>query len=216
MRFLEKIIWALAVLMMAATVLVMVFWKPSPIPDAAIPIKEISAKPKSDKKRFDGLATSGRSGSGGRSGSSGTPSAGSTEPVKAAAPKLPFKPKAAKYEPKAFSVDRKFREKYGENYREVWEALQQAEAEFVTRPDGMKVARIVSIQPNSIVAKLGFAVGDEIYAVNGRDFTEFKGSMGDMYNEGKRLYDGLRNETEFQIELDRDGVSMVFTYHIPK
>jgi C-terminal processing protease CtpA/Prc len=76
--------------------------------------------------------------------------------------------------------------------------------------------KIVSIPSDSIIQKLGFRVGDEISVVNGLDFNDFEGSVGDMYSRGKEWYDQLREETEFQVELEREGVPMVLHYHIPK
>ena len=217
MRLLEKLVWALGALVIAALVLVMVFWKPSPIPTTAIPVERVSSKSRTGRKSLNNRfsvpesATAGKSASGG----SGSTSRSTGKGTGRSAYKYPVK--AAKFKPEDYKVGHEFREKYGSNFREVWEALQTAEAEFVLRPDGTKVARIVSIEKDSIIERLGFAVGDEIYAVNGRNFSEFdESSMKNMYNEGSKLYDQLKEETEFQIELERAGSPMVLTYYIPK
>jgi C-terminal processing protease CtpA/Prc len=114
-----------------------------------------------------------------------------------------------------YDVNRELRLKYGDNYREVWDALQQAEAQLIEKPDGRKVIKIISIEKGSIIDRLHFAVGDEIYKVNNLDFSDFEGSTGDAYNRGKELHQQLRNETEFQIEIERKGIPTVMRFTVP-
>ena len=218
MKFLEKLAWVFSALAIAALVLVMIYWKPSPIPTGKagrfVETSSSTPEPKSSKYNFG--ASKGGSSS---KGSLGRPrgSGGTSRPGKTAT-----KPKKLKYPVKAknpkiknFEGPPEFRQKY-ENYRECWDALQQAEAQFIIRPDGSKVVKIISIEKGSIIKNLKFEVGDEIYSVNGRDFSEFEGDMGDMYNLGSEWHNQLKEETDFQIELNRGGIPMVMTYHIPK
>ncbi len=218
MKFFEKLVWILTAVVMALLVLVMVYWKPSPIPDEAIKVQKLQPKAatpaggRSDFSAVRGSGTSGRSSGGtGRSGRSGSTN------TAAASPKLPYKTirsKNPKYS--GWKLNREFREKYGDNYREVYDALQQVEAVVMEKPDGSKAIKIVSIDKSSIINRLHFEVGDEIYAVNGRDFKDFEGSTGDLWNYGKGLYDDLRDKTEFQVEIERNGAPTVLYFQVPK
>lgn len=217
MRFFEKLIWILTGVVMALLVLVMVYWKPSPIPDTAIKIEKLAPEPAKPDAGRNAPAVRG-SGSGGRTsggtGRSGRSGSGVSAP---AAPKLPFptvRGKNPKYS--GWSLSREFRDKYGDNYREVYDALQQAEAVLVEKPDGSKAIRIVSIDENSIIKRLHFEVGDEIYAVNGRDFKDFEGSSGDWWSYGKGIYNDLRTETNFQVEIERNGAPTILHFQVPK
>ena len=216
MKLLEKLAWILTALAVAVLVLVMIYLKPSPIPTGkAGRFVEVSNTPESQaSSRYDFGAGKGgnSSGLGGSRRSGGRSQPGKTAP---APKKLKYPTKARNPQIKSFKGQPEFRQKY-ENYRECWDALQQAEAQFIMKPDGSKVVRIISIAENSIIEKLSFAVGDEICSVNGRDFSQFEGSMGDMYQLGSEWHSQLKEETDFQIELIRDGRPMVMTYHIPK
>ncbi len=162
MSFLEKFIWALTLLAIAALVLVMVFLKPSPIHTSAIEVKEIKEKPAGTAPDMD-FSSSGKTGSRKGSTASGRKGPTSSRPS-ARTTKTPLKYQSKSKNPKVkdYSVSREFGEKYRGNYREVWQALQNAQAQIVTYPDGTKAARIMSIQPGSIIEKLGFKVGDEV------------------------------------------------------
>jgi hypothetical protein len=218
LRFFEKLIWILTAAVMALLVLVMVYWKPSPIPDTAIKIERLAPEPKKPEPGRD-ASTARSSGSGGRSpGGTGRSSrSGGGTAAPAAAPKLPFRTVRAE-NPKysGWRLSPEFREKYGDNYREVYDALQQADAVLVEKPDGSKAIKIVSIDENSIIRRLHFEVGDEIYAVNGRDFKDFEGSSGDWWSYGKGIYNDLRTETDFQVEIERGGVPTILHFQVPK
>jgi len=216
MKLLEKLIWVAGALIVALLVIIMVYWKPSPIPTGAIEFEETTTASAPANKTSDFSAPSNKS-----SGRSGAPSriaksSGKGSSVASASEKLKYPVKAKNPQIKSFKGPREFREKYGNNYREVWEAMQKAEAELIEKPDGSKLVKIISIEPGSVIDKLMFEVGDEIYSVNGRNFSEFKGSVGELYNLGKDWHGQLRNETEFQIELNRNGTPVVLNYHIPK
>jgi hypothetical protein len=218
LRFFEKLVWILTAVVMALLVLVMVYWKPSPIPTSAIRTEKLSPEkttPDSGRRDFSTVRGSGS----GRhsSGSTGRSSRSRTAKPASSAIKLPY-PTVRSKNPKysGWKLNREFRDKYGDNYREVYDALQQAEAVVVEKPDGSKAIRIVSIDKNSIINKLHFEVGDEIFAVNGRDFKDFEGSTGDLYSYGKGFYDDLKTETEFQIEIERGGIPTVLYFRVPK
>ena len=217
MKFLEKLVWILSGVIIAALLLLLIKWQPSPVPTDAIAIKEVGSKPASRRSGSPRSAPGGGRGSSGRSSTSDSSGPSTARPEGgSASANLPYTPRAKNYSQKDFEVGPEFREKYGDNYREVWEALQPAEAELITRADGSKVVKIVSIPNDSIIQKLGFRIGDEISVVNDLDFSDFEGSVGDMYSRGQEMYDQLREETQFQVELERDGVPMILHYHIPK
>jgi hypothetical protein len=216
MGILEKVVWALTGLTVTALILLMVLWKPSPIPTGAISVEEDTAAMESKSGGLDFSAGEKGSGSGGsRTGSRRT--GGSRQASKKTKPKTPFPVKAKNYKYKPYKVNREFREKYGNSYRDVWDAMQKAEAQFITKPDGRKIVKIISIEKGSVIEKLQFRVGDEISHVNGRDFSEFdESSVSELYKRGNEVYDQLKSETEFQIELERGGVPTVMRFTVPK
>ncbi len=218
MKFLEKLAWILTALAITALVLVMIYWKPSPIPTGKagrfVETQPSTPEPESSRYNFgaEKEGSSARRSPGHARGTGGTAKPGKT----ASKPKkLKYPVKAKNPQVKSYEGPPEFRQKY-ENYRECWEALQQAEAQFIIKPDGTKVVKIISIEKGSIITSLKFEVGDEICSVNGRDFSEFEGDMGDMYKLGSEWHAQLREDADFQIELNRGGIPMVLTYHIPK
>jgi membrane-associated protease RseP (regulator of RpoE activity) len=216
-RLLEKLAWALTALTVTGLILLMVLWKPSPIPTAAIVVTADTSAMGTGGGTFNLSASEkGSTGKGTSGGSRRTGGTGSTKTA-SAPPKLRWPVKAKKYKLEPYRVSREFRQKYGSSYRDVWDALQKAEAEFIQKPDGSKVVRIISIEKNSIIAKLKFRVGDEIYAVNGRDFSDFdEASPSVLFKRGNEIYEQLKGETEFQIELERDRMPLVLRYTVPK
>lgn len=215
MQFLEKVIWALTALVIAAFVLVVFYWKRSDIPEVAIDVELIDVKSSGARKKYD-FSTS-RNSKSGRASPGGSPEAG-----RGASPgatqggiKLQFPPKR-KYTLEPRRVTRNFREKYANSYRDAWEAAHRAESEVIKRPDGTAAVRLLSIDKGSMIERLGFNVGDEITMIQGHPIDEFLVSKSEAWELGKKLHAELREETDFEMVLDRKGATMVLYFHVPK
>lgn len=94
------------------------------------------------------------------------------------------------------------------NLKNLPELLQQARAVPIFLPgtneiDGFK---LLDIQPGSIYEDLGLKMGDTIKEVNGQKVTSPAKAM--------ELYNQLRNESNFNFVISRDGRDQTMTYRV--
>jgi hypothetical protein len=110
-------------------------------------------------------------------------------------------------------IDPLFRERYSA-YGSVFDEMRNADGEWVETPYGTGV-KLTSIITGSMIEKTGFAPGDVIVAINGGTLEALAGSAADVYKEGERLFEGLKGQELFEIEIIRNGQPTLLRYYIP-
>ncbi|MFH1421864.1 MAG: PDZ domain-containing protein [Planctomycetota bacterium] len=110
-------------------------------------------------------------------------------------------------------IDTSFRERYSK-YANVFEELKNAEGEIANTPYGTGI-RLTSVVRNSIIERIGFKHGDVLLSINGRTLDEFTEEPDDIYKEGEKLYEQLKGQELFEIEVIRDGQPSLLRYYLP-
>lgn len=85
-------------------------------------------------------------------------------------------------------------------------ALQGAAAEPIVLEDGTQAFQVTEVQPGSLIEKGGFLPGDVLISVNGQ---RVEGPQ-----DGMRLYNEMKNETRFIVEVKRDGQIVTLFYSL--
>lgn len=100
-------------------------------------------------------------------------------------------------------VSSDFKMKYASSFQEVMNVAKQAGSRFVRTPEGSR-PQIIWINPGTIIHKLGFRPGDVLMRVNGRPVSSIR--------DGQNLYNALKNDREFLVEVYRQGAVHRFVY----
>ncbi|RME03085.1 MAG: hypothetical protein D6805_07805 [Planctomycetota bacterium] len=106
---------------------------------------------------------------------------------------------------RVWQISEEFKLKYASSFQEVMTLAKQAGSRFIQTPQGIRPI-ITWIKKNTIIHRLGFRQGDVILKVNGMPVSSV--------SQGRAIYNALKNEKLFMVEVYRQGQIYRFVYKI--
>jgi type II secretory pathway component PulC len=105
---------------------------------------------------------------------------------------------------KKFKVASSAVEKYT-NFADLYDEVSKSNAVF-TQENGEPIIYVKRVQRNSIVDRIGIKKGDKIHTINGFEIKN--------QDDAFALYERLKNNVSFDVELERNGRIMYLSYMI--
>jgi type II secretory pathway component PulC len=208
---LEKAVWVIGGITVCGVILLMVKMLPSIIHTAEIEVQPVNLKIERPGTQRE------KPGAGKKATPAVRPNASSAQSPEQAPTRVVGSPSKKIMPSHAAAEDKKidpiFRERYSK-YASIFEETKNAESEVVQTPYGTGV-RLISVVKGSIIEKVGFVPGDILVAINGRTLEPLTGSITDVYKDGERLYEELKGQELFEIEIIRNGQPVLLRYYIP-
>ncbi len=198
--FLEKVVWVITILVILANMALVLVWKRGAAPDRPDSIKKVAKTQSEIADILDKIPKKIYRGSSDRDAKKNK--WGGIVRTKSGTFKKDGK--IIKFET-PIEVEKQLVDKYKDNFADLYDEISKSDANF-TRDGNGSYLDVTKVQRNSIVDGIGIKVGDKVRSVNDNEISSPK--------VAKELYDKLKNETTFLVEIERGGKTIYILYEI--